>query len=60
MHRAAATGGPGKELATMPVGQIVGSMNSIRAARDVIYDMVNEYVETTEKLREYLQQETAR
>jgi NAD(P)H-dependent flavin oxidoreductase YrpB (nitropropane dioxygenase family) len=58
MHRAAATGGPGKDLATMPVGQIVGSMNTIRSARDVIYDMVNEYVETTEKLRDYLGQES--
>jgi hypothetical protein len=42
----------------MPVGQIVGSMNSIRSARDVIFDMVNEYVETTEKLREYLAEES--
>jgi hypothetical protein len=33
-------------------------MNSIRSARDVIYDMVNEYVETTERLRGHLQQAT--
>jgi NAD(P)H-dependent flavin oxidoreductase YrpB (nitropropane dioxygenase family) len=50
MRRAADTGGPGAELATMPVGQIVGSMNSRRSARDVIYDMVREFIETTERL----------
>jgi NAD(P)H-dependent flavin oxidoreductase YrpB (nitropropane dioxygenase family) len=35
-----------KELVGMPVGQIVGSMNSVRPARDVIYEIVSEYVET--------------
>ncbi|MBF8286311.1 MAG: hypothetical protein HW393_125 [Dehalococcoidia bacterium] len=38
------------ELAGMPVGQIVGRMNSVRSARDVIYDMVSEYVETVERM----------
>jgi len=50
MRRAAEAGGPGADLATMPVGQIVGSMNSVRAARDVIFDMVSEFVETTQRL----------
>jgi NAD(P)H-dependent flavin oxidoreductase YrpB (nitropropane dioxygenase family) len=58
MHRAAAAGGPGKDLATMPVGQIVGSMNSVRSARDVVFDMVNEYIETTERLRASLPEES--
>jgi NAD(P)H-dependent flavin oxidoreductase YrpB (nitropropane dioxygenase family) len=52
MHRAAAAGGPGKDLATMPVGQIVGSMNSTRSARDVIFEMVEECVATTQRLSE--------
>jgi hypothetical protein len=52
MHRAAAAGGPGKDLATMPVGQIVGSMNTTRSARDVIFEMVEECVATTQRLGE--------
>jgi NAD(P)H-dependent flavin oxidoreductase YrpB (nitropropane dioxygenase family) len=46
MRRSADAGGPGKELVTMPVGQIVGSMTTVRPARDVIYDMVQEYIDT--------------
>jgi NAD(P)H-dependent flavin oxidoreductase YrpB (nitropropane dioxygenase family) len=38
------------QLAGMPVGQIVGRMNAVRSARDVIYDMVSEYVETVERM----------
>jgi hypothetical protein len=34
----------------MPVGQIVGSMNNVRSARDVIFEMVTEFIETTERL----------
>lgn len=36
----------------MPVGQIVGRMNAVRSARDVIYDMVTEYVDTVSRLSE--------
>jgi len=43
-----------KELAGSPVGQIVGSMNSVRAVRDVIYEMVTEYVETISGMAEGL------
>ena len=35
-----------RDLVGMPVGQIVGAMNAVRPARDVIYDIVSEYVET--------------
>lgn len=34
----------------VPVGQIVGSMNQVRPVRDVMFDMVNEYIETVERL----------
>ena len=44
-----------KELAGMPVGQIVSRMNQVRPARDVIYDMVEEYIETMTKLSSGLQ-----
>ena len=39
-----------RELAGFPVGQIVGRMNSVRPARDVIFDMVEEWIETTERM----------
>jgi NAD(P)H-dependent flavin oxidoreductase YrpB (nitropropane dioxygenase family) len=43
-----------KDLVGSPVGQIVGRMKSVRPVRDVIYDMVNEYVETITRMSESL------
>ena len=40
-----------KELTGFPVGQIVGRMNDVRPTRDVIFDMVEEWIETTERLK---------
>ena len=39
-----------KELTGFPVGQIVGRLNDVRPARDVIFDMVEEWISTTERL----------
>ena len=39
-----------KELAFAPVGQIVGRMNQVRPVRDVMFGLVEEYVEAVEKL----------
>ncbi|MDX1649545.1 MAG: nitronate monooxygenase family protein [Myxococcota bacterium] len=39
-----------QQVAFNPVGQIVGRMNEKRAVRDVIYDLVSEYVDATERL----------
>ena len=33
-----------------PVGQIVGSMNKVRSARELINDLVTEYADTVERL----------
>jgi len=41
-----------RDLATTPVGQIVGRMNSVRSTRDVIFDMVEECAAVTERLHE--------
>jgi NAD(P)H-dependent flavin oxidoreductase YrpB (nitropropane dioxygenase family) len=38
------------ELTTFPVGQIVGSMNQVRPAAQVVYDLIEEYVEAVERL----------
>jgi NAD(P)H-dependent flavin oxidoreductase YrpB (nitropropane dioxygenase family) len=39
-----------KELIGYPVGQIVGRMNKVRPSRDLVLEMVEEWIETTEKM----------
>jgi len=41
-------------LAGTPVGQIVGRMNSVRATRDVVFDLVDGAVRAIERLQEQL------
>jgi NAD(P)H-dependent flavin oxidoreductase YrpB (nitropropane dioxygenase family) len=48
MRRIARSGN--KELTGMPVGQIVSRMNEVKPAKDVIYEMVEEYIETMTRL----------
>ena len=38
------------ELTTFPAGQIIGATNQVRPAREVVYAMVEEFVETMERL----------
>src|SRR3954454_136345 len=38
------------DLQFAPVGQIVGRMNNVRPVRDVIFQLVEEYIETIERL----------
>jgi NAD(P)H-dependent flavin oxidoreductase YrpB (nitropropane dioxygenase family) len=38
-----------RELVGSPVGQIVGRMNSVRSVREVIYDLMNEFVEAVNR-----------
>ena len=45
-HYAAAA----KDVAFNPVGQIVGTMNKVRKTRDVISDIVEEYIEASARL----------
>jgi NAD(P)H-dependent flavin oxidoreductase YrpB (nitropropane dioxygenase family) len=39
-----------KDVMFNPVGQIVGRMNTVRPVKDVIYDLVQEYLEAMERL----------
>jgi len=39
-----------KDLAFAPVGQIVGVMNKVQPVRDVMYRLVEEYIDTIERL----------
>src|SRR5581483_487841 len=43
-----------RELLGMPVGQIVSRMNKVRTAKEVIYDMIEEYIEVSERLNREL------
>ncbi len=50
-------GSGGQQLIGTPVGQIMGRMNSIRRTRDVIHDMISEYIAATEHISELLGEE---
>jgi hypothetical protein len=43
-----------KDLLGHPVGQIVGRMKTVRPTKEIIYEMVTEYVDTTSKMTEAL------
>jgi NAD(P)H-dependent flavin oxidoreductase YrpB (nitropropane dioxygenase family) len=47
---------PPKELVGMPVGQIVSRMNSVRTTKQVVFEMVEEYVNVTERMAAELQE----
>lgn len=44
-----------RSLANFPVGQIVGRLNEVRASSEVILDMVNECIDTEERLHSLFQ-----
>jgi NAD(P)H-dependent flavin oxidoreductase YrpB (nitropropane dioxygenase family) len=55
INKYSAADNPGaKELVWTPVGQIVGSMNNVRSCRDVIFQMVDEYIAAVGGLDETL------
>ena len=41
---------PPEGLVGMPVGQIVSRMNSVRTSKQVVFDLVEEYIDVTQKL----------
>jgi NAD(P)H-dependent flavin oxidoreductase YrpB (nitropropane dioxygenase family) len=53
IYRHAQAGGSAELLGT-PVGQVVGQMNTVRAAGRVVQDMVSEYVDTVSRLSDLL------
>jgi NAD(P)H-dependent flavin oxidoreductase YrpB (nitropropane dioxygenase family) len=42
--------GPAQKVAFNPVGQVVGQMNETRSVREVVYGLVEEYLESVERL----------
>lgn len=45
-----------KDLSGFPVGQIVGRLNNVRPAKDVILEMVEEWIETTQRLESLIEE----
>jgi NAD(P)H-dependent flavin oxidoreductase YrpB (nitropropane dioxygenase family) len=57
ISRSAATEGSGaNQLANYFVGQIVGAMNSVRPARAVVLEMVEEYIDAAQKVAAQLEE----
>jgi len=53
--RAAAAGSPGAmQLINYFVGQVVGSLDSVRPARQVLHEMIEEYVDVVSGLSDGL------
>jgi NAD(P)H-dependent flavin oxidoreductase YrpB (nitropropane dioxygenase family) len=56
INRAALTAGSGaQKLANYYVGQIVGTMNQRKTSRQVVFDMIEEFIEATEHLARQLE-----
>jgi NAD(P)H-dependent flavin oxidoreductase YrpB (nitropropane dioxygenase family) len=48
-----------KDFAGTPIGQIVGSIDKVRPARDVVLEMVEQWIEATERLHGLMDQTEA-
>jgi NAD(P)H-dependent flavin oxidoreductase YrpB (nitropropane dioxygenase family) len=48
-----------KDFAGTPIGQIVGSIDKVRPARDVVLEMVEQWIEATERLHGLMDQTDA-
>jgi NAD(P)H-dependent flavin oxidoreductase YrpB (nitropropane dioxygenase family) len=44
-----------RELSGFPVGQIVGRMDRVRPTQEVMMDLVEEWIATTEKLQQLVE-----
>jgi NAD(P)H-dependent flavin oxidoreductase YrpB (nitropropane dioxygenase family) len=51
--------GKAQDVAFNPVGQIVGRMNEARSSREVIQELVEEYLDAVERLESLLPEESA-
>lgn len=44
-----------RDFSGTPAGQIIGSLNAVRPAKDMMLDMVTEWIETTERMAKFLE-----
>ncbi len=57
IQRVAAKEGTGaNELVTYFVGQVVGSMNTVQPTRRVVLEMIEEFLDTIERLNGFVQE----
>jgi len=54
MQRSAATNPGANELVNYFVGQVVGSMNQVKPAKQVVYEMVEEFIDAAERVAHLL------
>jgi NAD(P)H-dependent flavin oxidoreductase YrpB (nitropropane dioxygenase family) len=58
IYRGAGKEGSGaNQLATYFVGQVVGSMNSVQPTRRVVMEMIDEFIDTVQRLEGFLHDE---
>ena len=48
-----------KALSGSPVGQIIGRVDRVRPASDVVFDIIDEYVDTLQRMTSALDAETS-
>ena len=53
-------GSKARDLIGMPVGQIVGRMNQEMSSADVVYQFIDEFIETVERLQQTLEAANAK
>jgi NAD(P)H-dependent flavin oxidoreductase YrpB (nitropropane dioxygenase family) len=54
-HAAHRSGSGAEELSNYFVGQVVGTMNTTKSAAQVVFDMVDEYVDAVQSLSQQLE-----
>jgi hypothetical protein len=56
MRRSAANNEGARQLVNYFVGQVVGQMNQVKPARQVVYDMVEEFIDAAERITGLLEE----
>ena len=57
--RTASCGRARRSCRVRPVGQIIGRVDRVRPARDVVFDIIDEYVDTLQRMTSALDAETS-
>jgi NAD(P)H-dependent flavin oxidoreductase YrpB (nitropropane dioxygenase family) len=56
MQRSAASNPGAQQLVNYFVGQVVGQMNQVKPAKQVVYEMVEEFIDAAERVSGLLQE----
>jgi NAD(P)H-dependent flavin oxidoreductase YrpB (nitropropane dioxygenase family) len=55
MRRSAASNEGARQLVNYFVGQVVGQMNQVKPAKQVVYDMVDEFIDAAQRISDLLE-----